>query len=256
MTALAAEILPVSQSVLIVGFTVFLRVGAAMALLPAFGERSVPMRARFGIAAAFTFIVASAMFQQLVAIVPSPSAHLLATETIAGLSIGVMLRLFVIALQIAASIAAQSTSLSQLFGGATTEPLPAIGHLLVIAGLALAVGTGLHIKLAEMFVLSYHVIPVGTFPDVGKWTSWQVGHLSHMFGLAFALAAPFVAASFLYNITLGVINRAMPQLMVALVGAPAIAAGGLIILALASPFLLSLWLEALDAFLVAPFASI
>ncbi|MFC3118840.1 flagellar biosynthetic protein FliR [Jhaorihella thermophila] len=38
--------------------------------------------------------------------------------------------------------------------------------------------------------------------------------------LPFSLSAPFVIASLLYNLTLGAINRAMPQLMVTLVGAP------------------------------------
>ena len=40
---------------------------------------------------------------------------------------------------------------------------------------------------------------------------------------------------------LGVINRAMPQLMVAFVGAPAITAAGLLLLALAAPILLDIW---------------
>ena len=45
------------------------------------------------------------------------------------------------------------------------------------------------------------------------------------FALALSLAAPFVIASLLYNVALGVINKAMPQLMVAFVGAPAITCG-------------------------------
>ena len=60
-------------------------------------------------------------------------------------------------------------------------------------------------------------------------------------------------ASFLYNVTLGVINKAMPQLMVAFVGAPAITAGGLALLMLSSPFLLALWGERLFAFMQSPF---
>ena len=48
--------------------------------------------------------------------------------------------------------------------------------------------------------------------------------------LAFTLAAPFVLVSVLYNLTLGVINRAMPQLMVVFVGAPVITGLGLAVL--------------------------
>ena len=44
---------------------VFLRVGAAMALLPAFGEQAVPQRLRLILALAFTAIVAPAVWGTL-----------------------------------------------------------------------------------------------------------------------------------------------------------------------------------------------
>ncbi len=66
-------------------------------------------------------------------------------------------------------------------------------------------------------------------PDLARWGLAQV---SRSFALAFSLAAPFVIAGLLYNVALGVINRAMPQLMVAMVGAPAITLGGIALFAL------------------------
>ena len=73
----------------------------------------------------------------------------------------------------------------------------------------------------------------------GQLSQWGIDKVSGAFAMAFRLAAPFVIVSVLYNITLGVINRAMPQLMVAFVGAPVITAGGLALLALMSPILQS-----------------
>lgn len=55
---------------------------------------------------------------------------------------------------------------------------------------------------------------------------------------------------------LGVINKAMPQLMVAFVGAPLITAGGLFILCLAAPVMLAVWLQAFDQFLFNPFGNL
>jgi flagellar biosynthetic protein FliR len=52
---------------------------------------------------------------------------------------------------------------------------------------------------------------------------------------------------------MGVINRAMPQLMVSFVGAPAITFGGLLLLALITPLLLEIWNDALTQVLSAPF---
>jgi flagellar biosynthetic protein FliR len=93
-------------------------------------------------------------------------------------------------------------------------------------------------------LLSYTLLPVGAFPNGATLSQWGLDRVVQVFALSFSLAAPFVIASFLYNLTLGVINRAMPQLMVAFVGAPVITAGGLLILVLSLPLLLSVWFEA------------
>ena len=255
MNAALTELLAYAQDGLLIGFIVFLRVGAAMALLPAFGERSVPQRVRLGLALGFTAIVMPAVAAQIEPLAEHQKGIpiLLATETLAGLALGIALRLFVLALQMAGSIAAQATSLSQVFGGTGIEPQPAIGHLLVFGGLALAVMTGLHVRIAEVLILSYNVLTPGQFPGASILGDWGVGQITQAFSLAFTLAAPFIIASLIYNVALGVINRAMPQLMVAFVGAPAITAGALILMFLVMPLMLTVWSDALQQFLQNPF---
>lgn len=228
---------------------VFLRVGAMMALLPAFGEHSVPQRVRLVLAIAFTAITAPAVWDRLP---PRPDLAALLTEAAVGLLLGAGLRLLVMALQMAGTMIAQATSLAQIFGG-MGESQPAVGHLLVAAGLALAVMAGLHVRVAEVLILSYSVFPPGSLPAAADVARWGVAGTGHAFALAFTLAAPFTIAAFLYNLALGFINRAMPTLMVSFVGAPALSAGGLALLALATPMLLSVWQEALNGFLAAPF---
>ncbi len=244
------------QEGLLTAIIVFLRVGATMAVLPAFGERAIPQRVRVGLALAFTAIVAPAVAHHVDPLTKDQSVLtiMLATETFAGLTIGIGLRLFIHALQMAGSIAAQSTSLSQVFGGsAGVDPQPAMGHLLVYGGLALAVMTGLHVRIAEVMILSYDLFVPGQLPDAAELKFWGVSQVAKMFSLAFTLAAPFVIASLIYNVALGVINRAMPQLMVAFVGAPAITAGALILMFLVMPMMLGVWSEELSLFLQNPF---
>ena len=81
----------------------------------------------------------------------------------------------------------------------------------------------------------------------------MVRAVSSAFTFAFTLAVPFVAVSLLYNLALGVINRAMPQLMVAFVGAPAITYGALVLLALTAPLVLALWADQFQGRLLSPF---
>ncbi|WP_102106670.1 flagellar biosynthetic protein FliR [Oceaniglobus roseus] len=251
----AAQVLAEVQAFLTLGFVVFLRVGAAAALLPVFGERVVPMRVRLVLALGLTAIVAPAVVSQMPDLARAPRwDRLLLSETVIGLALGAMLRLFVLGLMIAGSMAAQATSLAQIFGGQAADPMPAIGHIMVIGGLALAAMLGLHVKLVMLFLLSYDVLPPGQPPPAEDLLTWAVDHVAQVFSLAFSLAAPFIIASLVYNLALGVINRAMPQLMVAFVGAPAITAAGLAILAIALPLILSEWSDALDRFLAVPFA--
>ncbi|MBI6629395.1 flagellar biosynthetic protein FliR [Pontibaca salina] len=231
---------------------VFLRVSALVSLLPAFGERSVPIRVKLGVAVAFTMIVAPAVSLDVHLEHPLTFARFALTETLVGLALGIGVRLFVLALQTAGSIAAQSTSLSQILGGAGAEPIPAMGYALTIGGLALAVIFGLHVHAARLLIVSYQIFPVGYAPSAGDLSAWGVARIAHAFSLAFMLATPFVIASVIYNLTLGVINRAMPQLMVAFIGAPVITMGGLFLLCLSAPLMLSIWVEALIGFMQAP----
>lgn len=224
-------------------FLVFLRVGAMMTFLPAFGEQAVPVRIRLAIALAFTFVAAPAVDQGLPAGVPAILAAGLA-EVLAGLAWGFALRLGLYALQIAGAVAANATSLSQLFGG-VADPQPAISNLLV--WLALAAGAGLHVNAAGAIILSYEVFPPGApIPalDLSRWITIRTGAA---FASAVTLAAPFLLLSLIYNLALGAINRAMPQLMVALVGAPAITMAGLGLLFLTAPFVVGIWLDGYGA---------
>lgn len=233
-------------------FAVFLRIGAAMALMPGFGEAAVPIRVRLGLTLAFSLAV--------LPIVAAGHATtfrfhpvLFLSEPVIGLAFGAFLRLGVIILQVAGAVAGQSTSLSQVFAGAASpDPLPAFGNLLLIAGLALAMTAGLHVKVVLYLAASYDMMPMGQFPSASDLATWGAAAIARAFATGVTLAAPFIIVAVIYNVALGAVNKAMPQLMVAFVGAPAITFGGLLLLVAVSPFLLQLWLDTLDAMLAGP----
>lgn len=247
-------------------FAVFARIGAIAAMLPGFGEQMIPSRVRLVAALAFTAVVwpiviaghePAALFAASdVALAPFALGRLMLAEVAAGLALGVMIRFFVMALQLAGSMAAQATSVAQIFGaGATPDPLPALGNALTLAGIALALAADLHIKAAMVMVASYETLPFGVFPVAGDLADWGLARAASAFALAFTIAAPFIVASLLYNLALGAINRAMPQLMVAFIGAPAITAGALFLFFIVAPVALVYWNARLDEALAAPFGS-
>jgi flagellar biosynthetic protein FliR len=224
---------------------VFLRVGAMMLLLPGFGDRMIPTRIRlvvgFALAVAATPVVAPPA---------SITPALVASEGAIGLAFGAVLRCVAQALLMAGTMAAQLTSLAQLFG--SVEPSSAIGNTLNIAGLCLIMAAGLPVWLVEMIVRSYDVLPMGAVMPGSDVAIWGVSRLAHAFALALGLAAPFALAAMVYNLAMGVINRAMPQLMVALVGAPAITGASGVILLLAAPVILMAWKGQMLAVLADP----
>jgi len=254
MTQLA-EVIDLGRGLIWLHIAVFLRAGPVVALLPGVGERAVPVRIKLVLALMVTVVLGPAVAP----IVPRPEASsgnllwLALSESAIGLMIGLGIRLFVMALQTTGSIAGQSTSLAHILGNAGVTPLPAIGHVLVIGGTALAMILGLHVRAIEMMVLTYEIFPVGYLPAAGSVGQWGMRQVGGAFALAFTLAAPFVIVSVLYNLTLGIINRAMPQLMVVFVGAPVITGLGLLFLFLLAPTILTLWAAALEAFLANPF---
>jgi flagellar biosynthetic protein FliR len=251
-----APLLGLAEDAIYVAIGVFARVGAMVALLPGFGESSLPTRVKLGAALAFAVICWPAVGPQASAVAPSMAEFglMVVAEAIAGVLLGLSVRLLIFALQMAGSIAAQSTSIAQMFGeGLMADPQPAYANLLAISGIVLAFALGLPAYAAAALIGSYEAIPFAGFADGGDIASWGAARLSATFATALSLALPFVLMSFAYNVALGAINRAMPQLMVAFVGAPAITGGSLLLIGLATPFALQVWGQALLRVLTDPF---
>ena len=246
------------ESHLLAAALVFLRIGAVVGLMPGFGESYLSMRVKLAASLALTVIVTPALDTTgIPAAVSIPRFAMFAiTETAIGVLIGLAARMMLHAIQLAGSIAGQSTALAQVAGpGVAPEPLPAMGNGLTMAGIALAMVTGLPVKIVAGVIESYATLGIGAaLPGAGV-AEWGFGHASAAFSLGFTLAAPFVVAALLYNLALGAINRAMPQLMVAFIGAPLITGATLALFLIAAPVMLGVWNGRLDEVLEYPFIS-
>lgn len=164
-------------------------------------------------------------------------------ELLIGFFFGAVLRIAFVALQVTGAIAAQSLSLSQLFGGASEAANgTAFSRLLIVAGVALAAKMRLHLTIVDYLFSGFELLPpkaglpVGAFRDI-------IPIVTQSFAKGFAIALPFVALSLIYNVTIGFVNRAMPQLMVSMVGAPASIAAAILLFFGLSPMMLENWFE-------------
>ena len=78
-------------------------------------------------------------------------------------------------------------------------------------------------------------------PGAGELAEWSTARVAEVFALGVSLALPFIAIGFAYNLALGALSRAMPQLLVALIGVPMLIGLGLIVFYLALPEIFARW---------------
>jgi flagellar biosynthesis protein FliR len=228
-----AQVVPAN---LFAALLVFARVGAAMMLMPGFGEAYVPPRYRLLLA----LLLSAVLTPVLAPLLPqSPDrplrlAVLLGGELVAGFFIGTVARIIISALETTGSVVSLQLGLSaaQIFNplaatqGAVTSALySALGVLLIFL-------TDLHHLLLRAIVDSYALIAPGTMPVAGDLSATVAHVVSGSFRLAIELSAPFILLGVVFSVGLGLISRLVPQLQILFVTQPLQILGGLVAFAI------------------------
>ncbi len=237
-----------STPTIIMVVAILTRISAMVFFLPGIGEHIIPVRVRLTIAMAITIILTPLVITESnEPITVSGAATIFAAEALSGALIGFSIRIAIFTIQTAGAIISQSMSLSQLFGSSIdVQPESPIGTMLMFVATVIAVSSGLHFEAVRVLLLSFDIIPLGVFPGTSETGQWASERAAFSFAAALSLSLPFVLLGFIYNLAIGAANRAMPQLMVAFIGVPAITLAGLVMLALSAPILLDVWISMLD----------
>ncbi|MCQ8184913.1 flagellar biosynthetic protein FliR [Parvularcula maris] len=218
----------------------FCRLGGFIALLPGLGAQTLPVRVKLSLGLALTALL-------LPLTTPTPEGELIPlvlTEAFQGLFLGFGIRVFVFALGVTGSVIAQALSLSQLFGvSAEGDSSGAVSNALVMAAVTMFLTADLEVVALARFVEHLAVVPLGYGfeADSAAMAERALDLTAEAFALGVMLAAPFMVLNFAFYILLGLLNRAMPQLMVTFVGLPGITLGGLVLLMLTAGALLTAW---------------
>jgi flagellar biosynthetic protein FliR len=221
--------------------TVVARLSFIIFFLPGIGEQVIPTRARafllIGVALAIT---TSGFITAPVSTDLTSLFGLLVTEIFIGFALGVMLRATIWMMTIAGSVIAQSIGLSQFLAPALEHEAQTLtSNLLAMAGAAVLLSANFHVEVIVSLMRLYTDIPLGALTLLSGPMLAQ--SLYSAFGFALLLAWPFVVVNLLYNVSLGFINKALPSLMVAFVGAPFMVGAGTMMLALSIAGLLIAW---------------
>ncbi len=236
-----------SNFALVVPFmAVFARLSIFVYLLPGVGETVIPQRVRLSVALMLTLLLAPLLspMMNFPNMTVTGGALLIAKEAFCGFVLGFAVRMLVFGLQILGNIVSQALSISQVLGeGIATEPNTTISTLLMMAGVTLLVTLNLHVEAVGVFYKSYETFPLGTMPNIDNTAYWMVQKAMEVFAFGVTLALPFIILNFVYNLMIGFLNRAMPQLMVSFVGMPAITGAGLFLLVISTGSILTFWVR-------------
>lgn len=203
---------------------VFVRMGAAITIMPGVGDTLTPQHIRLYIALGLSLMMAPVVAPHLPD--PIPDGPLLFTviimEFVIGLFIGTIARIFMAALDTAGMVISMASGLgnAQLFNPGFATQGSLIGAFLSVTGMVLLFASNLHHLLFYGLAGSYDLFPVGGIPDAGSMAEMTALALAGSFAVGVQIAAPFLIVSFLIYVGMGVLARLMPQIQVFLLALP------------------------------------
>lgn len=227
--------LPASDTVLLV-FLLFCRIGGCLMLMPGFSSPRVPVQVRLFVAIAVTLALSPVLLPDLKARVlnsqPGALLALLAAETLTGIFIGLLGRIFFLALQFMASALASFIGYAGLPGMPIddTEPNPALASLITLTATVLFFVADLHWEVLRGLVRSYAVLPVSGPVAFDLGLERLVTATSDAFVLTLQISGPFVVYAFAINLAFGIVNKLTPQIPVYFISLPFVIAGGQLLL--------------------------
>ena len=225
----------------------FARLASIIMLIPGIGETFIPARVRLGLALGMAIMLVPVLG---VTVPPIPVdvsgvAGAVIKETLIGLMIGAILRLFMTSLASAGEvISIQSTlSFAQTTNPSLGQPTPTLGTFLGMLGLLLIFTTDLHHMFIAAIVKSYSLFPFARPVQVADAGQLAIQTVSKSFALGIQLSAPVMVFSLVFNVATGLVGRVMPQFQIFFVASPLMVLMSLSIFALSIGVIGMVWVD-------------
>jgi flagellar biosynthetic protein FliR len=233
-----------------VGALLFARLGSVLMLAPGWGEQAAPATIRLAAAVLVTAALAPSL---AAAAPPAPitiggALPLVLTEVIIGLVIGGGARLMMSALQVAGAVVGISSGLgfAQQIDPIASQTSAVFAGFFSLMGVVLIMDAGLHRVMIEAAAESYTTFPPGALPPLGDTSVFVTDAVSASFRLGLQIAAPVLIFSLIFNLSLGLVARLIPQVQVFMIAMPLSVLLGLAIAALGLGGGFLVWIEEME----------
>ena len=202
---------------IVVWVLVFLRTGAFFLGIPLFAGKMIPVKIRIAFG-----ILLSLLINPLVPANLEIADHFAGmiiisiNEVCIGLLLAMTVRMLFFAVELAGHLISYeiglmaSSSVNPLLGSSDST----ITTLLYYFSLLIFFITGMHYEVLKAFILSFDLLPIGSFFLSVNPTAEFVNEVSNVFVLGTLIAAPFIAMNFLINVSFAVLGKAVPKMNV------------------------------------------
>ena len=217
----------------------FARFTAAIAVLPIFSMRGMPVLLKAGFGAIFAYLLFIASTQEA-----APPPHLLtyvltvASEVLVGLTLGLLVLFFFTAARIAGQFVDLTMGLAQasIFDPQYGSQVTLFGQFYYLFALAL------YFRLTVIIIIQRAGTEHKTCPARGAVLQAALmprflAYFSQMFTIAFQLSAPVIIVLVISELALGLLGKTVPQLNVFMVGMPLKVGVGLLVIYIIFPYL-------------------
>ena len=218
---------------IIVWVLVFVRTGAFFMGIPLFAGKMLPTKAKIAFGLLLSLMINPLVPAELSLATNFAGAILLAlNEVCIGLLLAMSVRMIFFAVELAGYLISYeiglmaSNSVNPLLGSSDAT----ITTLLFYFSMLVFFVAGIHYDVLKAFIMSFEILPIGSFLLSINPMSQFVGEVSRVFLIVTLMAAPFIALNFLVNVTFAVLGKAVPKMNVFMTSFSVRILGGMVLL--------------------------
>jgi flagellar biosynthesis protein FliR len=228
----------------------FTRILALVAMSPVLGHRSLPTRVKIGLAAFTTLIVAPTLSPiPQVTVFSAEGVWILANQFLIGAALGFTMQVTFAIVTAAGDLMGLGMGLgfATFFDPQAQSNASALSSWLnMLAMLAFLVFDG-HLQMIAALVASFQSVPISA--NVLAAPGWRTlaGWGSAILNSGVLLAMPVIVALLITNLSLGILNRAAPQIGIFQIGFAMTTLIGMLIVVMMTPNMIPYFARLFDA---------
>lgn len=236
-------------------FLIFCRVGGCLMIVPGFSSNRIPLQVRLFIALAVSLavspVVLGGMKLDILEQPPFTMLRWIATEGLTGLLIGLLGRVYFLALQTMLSAVSTGLGIGSIPGTPydEEEPLPAVSSFIMMVATAVLFLSDLHWELFRGLLASYSRLPMGEGFGTQLSLSQLMDQVAAAFVLTLRISSPFILYSIIVNLAISLANKLTPQIPVFFLATPFVMFGGLLLMYFATQDYILLFMETFSSWL-------